>query len=110
MTAVITHVAEVLAFLGIMFSSIMGVVIAIISHRGAKDSKAANDAVNHRHEDQPRLFDLALKNHDIAKELQSWKRSYSDSPWKDGEGVQKWLSEHEEKMKDLEGRNDEADE
>ena len=79
----------------------MAVFIAMISHRGAKDSKAANDAVNHRHEGQPRLFDLAIQNHDISKELQEWKRGYENSPWKDGAGVENWLGKHEIEMQKL---------
>lgn len=92
---------DLLSLIGVCFSSVMAVLIAVISHRGARDSKAANDAVNHRHAGQPRLFDLAIKNHDIAKELRDWKRGYESTPWKDGDGVKCWLDKHEAEMQKL---------
>lgn len=70
--------------------------------KAADQATSVNDAVNHRHPDTPRLFDLVVSNKLSTDELLEWKRSYNDSPWKDGEGVRKWLEEN--KCKDCPDR------
>lgn len=70
------------------------------------DAKDINDAVNHRHrhagEDgslPPRLFDLVIENHDIAKEirpkvddLHEWKKGYDGSGLSNAERVNELIS------------------
>ena len=72
----------------------IGAIAAVMS---ARHSKQANDAVNHRHiTGTPRLYDLALENHQKVDELVGWKRGYDESPWNNGSGVEEWLKEHDD--------------
>ena len=90
-------VASVMTFLGM-------VITTVFSYRTKKGIGEVNDSVNHVHKSGgKRLYDLALENHarvnevkEHTDELIQWKRSYHGSPWEDGDGVKKWLKEHNE--------------
>ncbi len=83
-----------------MITSVVTGVLAYLGKRHAREAnanaKATNDAVNNRHPDHPKLYDLALSNKDSTDELIEWRRSYNESPWADGHGVKTWLEEHKD--------------
>ena len=66
------------------------------------DAKEINDAVNHRHrhgEDTPRLFDIALDNHDRIRDIQprvtelhEWKKGYDGSGLSNAERVNELIN------------------
>lgn len=88
----------IIAALTIIPASI-GAIAAVMS---ARHSKQANDSVNHRHvTGTPRLYDFALENHKKVDELVGWKRGFDDTPWNSGNGVEKWLKEHDAKHRDF---------
>jgi len=81
-----------------MITSVVTGVLAYLGKRHARsasdNAKQTNDAVNNRHPDHPKLYDIALKNKAGVDELIEWRRSYNDTPWSDGRGVHKWLDKH----------------
>ena len=92
----------------LILESIVAGILLILSWYGkshakkaAQQASSANDAVNHRHKTQPRLFDVVLKNNAAAQELLEWKRSYDDSPWNTGKGVKDWLEENRQEICNL---------
>ena len=60
-------IVGLLVLLGVIFNSYKSTV-------SAKNSKEANDAVNHADKGgTPRLYDMVLENHAISKDLTVWK-------------------------------------
>ena len=60
----------------------------------------------------PKLYDLAIENHAIAKDLQAWKDSYKDGPLDTGAKVIEFVEEthvrlkhHSDLIKELEKSN-----
>ena len=101
----------------LFLESVFGAALLFVAWLGkrsaataARQATEANDAVNHRHKGQPRLFDVVLKNHGHIEELVQWKRSYDDSPWKTGEGVNEWLAKYSDRLDRLTEQCDECGE
>jgi len=90
------------------------IIVAFIAHKGKNYAKSADDAVNHAKENgTPRIYDLVIENHQrgdrVEKqvmEIVEWKRSYGESPWDDGDGVQEWLKDHQDVQKQILARLD----
>ncbi|NNE47549.1 MAG: hypothetical protein HKN37_12920 [Rhodothermales bacterium] len=79
------HTAVWVAVVTAGFASLTGIVTAVIgflTHRQAKEGKEqatqANDAVNHRHAGQPRIFDMVINVKDEMSELRTDQSSLAD--------------------------------
>ena len=84
-----------------VFGLILWLLKMVIDVR--RDSRSINDAVNHRHQrvDEngimpPKLFDIALDNHDRLKDVEvtvndigAWKNGYANSKLPNTEAVNK---------------------
>ena len=54
----------------VAFFGLLGVVAsAYFSYLGQRFGKEINDAVNNRHKEHPKLYDLVVANHDKTKSL-----------------------------------------
>ena len=85
-----------------LFTLIGVLATSYFSFRSNRNSRQINDAVNNiQKTGGVRIYDLALKNAEGVDELLEWKRSFNNSPWSSGEGVQQWLKEHDMKLKAL---------
>ena len=76
---------------GTIIGSTALLLIAIFKTYGqsriaAVQSREINDAVNHRHTDQPRAFDM-------ISSLHKWRASFENSPFNDGLSLQVWMDE-----------------
>ena len=74
-------------------AAVMASVSAILSARGGKHAKEANDAVI---TGTPRIYDLVLENHATGKEMIEWKRGYEGGPLDSGTKVENFMTEFEE--------------
>ena len=103
-----------------LFTMIGVLATSYFSFRSHRTTRAVNDSVNNVHKTGgERIYDLVLNNAkatqkvedglksvgEKADELLEWKRSYADSPWHNGEGVQKWLAEHHQTLAELKCRH-----
>jgi hypothetical protein len=97
--------------------TLLGVIAtSYFSFRSHRTTRAVNDAVNNVHKTGgERIYDLVLNNAKAAQKVQDgldhvykktnelleWKRSYANSPWNSGAGVQEWLKEHNQTLQEL---------
>lgn len=92
--------------------NLVGVLlVAIIGWMTKRHAKNADNAVNNVPKNSPRLVEMVAHVHEQMMEVKEnmlellhWKRSYKDSPWNDGAGVQQWLDEHTERQKEIRER------
>lgn len=60
---IVELMSEEVAKVIIAFTTLTGVMFtAWLAYQGKKNAKDVNDAVNHRHPDQPRLIDYVVRN------------------------------------------------
>lgn len=98
-------VVALLALAGTMVTAtavMIGLMVKIY-----KEAREANDAINHRHDDTPRAYDMLLEIHGsygelstIVGEIRDWRNSFSDSPWHNGAAVSRWLENWEKSQAD----------
>lgn len=104
---------DVTLILGVL-SFIATIVVAWISAITKSHAKQINDAVNNRHSNEPKLYDLALRNAesigyvdkkvddlgDKVDDLTEWKDGYKDSPLGTGPKLEEWLKENSSRCHD----------
>lgn len=80
--------------------TLIGTIVAsVYSRRGSKQATEANKAVNGIAPGETRLYDLVFEGRLKQEELLAWKRSWDESPWRDGEAIREWFDQSEEDHK-----------
>lgn len=93
-----------ITLLGVILTSVVGVITAYFQSKMKKEVSQVNDAVNHRHEKGEgalKLYDLVWENHKRASELIEWKRTYDKGPLDDGHKVELFVHETNKRLEDL---------
>lgn len=88
----VNSIVAIATMLGVIISSIFSYLSKVHAKTARKNAEEANDAVNHRHTTEPKLYDLALKNHAMARELIEWKRGYAEGPLDSGSKAQNFVN------------------
>ncbi len=84
-----TEVAVALISLAGLIVTTIGGTMAIVLRKILTQTRQVNDAVNHRHEDHPRIFDMVMESqkaiNEIVLNLERFKAQYDNDQDKHGE-------------------------
>ncbi len=98
-------IGEVSAGQAAVVASLVGALVSvatlIYSKKGHRHAKAANQAVNGNEPGTPRLFDLALQHSEELAVIKRWQEAWKDSPWRNGEEAQLWVTQNEERAREI---------
>lgn len=92
---------ETIVAAGTAIAAIAGAILAGNARKHAKDT---NDAVNHRHLDEPRLYDMVLESLAHVRELVQWKKGYEGGPLDTGRKVDNFVTETQKRLGEIENQ------
>jgi len=71
---------QAILFAGLVVTSVFSFLGLRHGKEASHQATQANDAVNHRHRGEPRLFDMMVETHQKVRKLDEWKDRWSGLP------------------------------